>query len=341
MRPLLFGRPLLLLLRSLLVTARATPASAIPARPALAPWCRLVSDRGRILVEHGETVVTFEGQGAGTLLPELLPLLDGKRTVSEVEDAMGRPVATAVGRALSLLAENNLLLEGSCPDTGDPATAAATHAAAVTRRITPSVAREVLVTSTVAVLGSGPTAPEIARQLEGTGVGRVVTLGLEEPHDDDSFVIAAPDRNEVGILGDLNDSLLRREQPWLQVLPHDGRHLVVGPIFLPGVSACRACYGLRRAACSGYEEDFELLESEPTRAPMPLVLTAVASGIACLLAIRWLAVRDPSLPGRFYAFETGPVLRLTHHLVLRVPRCRVCGPAAGRAVPLPWFREAS
>ena len=46
-----------------------------------------------MLVEHGGTVVTFEGGGAATLLPELVPLLDGSRTVDELEEAMGRPVA--------------------------------------------------------------------------------------------------------------------------------------------------------------------------------------------------------------------------------------------------------
>jgi hypothetical protein len=36
---------------------------------------------------------------------------------------------------------------------------------------------------------------------------------------------------------------------------HD-RLVVVGPLFVPGVSACRRCYLLRRAACSGYDDDF-------------------------------------------------------------------------------------
>ena len=59
----------MLLLRPLLVTPPPTAEPQIPERPALAPWCRVVSDRGRLLVEHGETVVTFEGGGAAKLLP--------------------------------------------------------------------------------------------------------------------------------------------------------------------------------------------------------------------------------------------------------------------------------
>ena len=107
------------------------------------------------------------------------------------------------------------------------------------------------------------------------------------------------------------------------------------------VEGYQLAFALRRAACSGYEDDFARVEAEPTRAPLPLALTAIASGIAGLLTLRWVTAADPSLPGRFYALETGAVLRLTSHVVLRAPRCPVCGPATGRAVPLPWFREAS
>jgi bacteriocin biosynthesis cyclodehydratase domain-containing protein len=317
-----------------------TAGPAIPERPALPPWCRLVSDRGRVLVEHGETVVTFEGGGAATLLPELLPLLDGSRTIDELEEAMGRPVAPALGRALALLAQNQLLLDGpQDAHSGDPLAAAATFAAAVTRRVTPQSAREKLLAARVAVLGSGPAAAEVARQLEGMGLGEVDALALDTEPGAGSFPIAVPGRQEIGRLDVLNRLQLERQQAWVQVLPYDGRHLVVGPLFLPHSSACRACYRLRRAACSGYEEDFDLIENEPTRAPVPSSLAAVAAGLAGLLALRWLTVQDPSLPGRFYALEPAPVVRLSHHLALRVPRCVACGPAAGRAVPLPWFSE--
>jgi bacteriocin biosynthesis cyclodehydratase domain-containing protein len=286
--------------------------------------------------------VTLEGRGTTTLLPELLPLVDGTRTVHEIEDTMGLPVAPAVERALALLTEHGLLLEGPpCPQAADPVTAAATFAAAVTRRVAPDVAREALVTSSVAVLGSGPNAVEIARQLEQTGVGSVAALPFGAEHGTGAFVIAAPDGHEVESLDTLNERLFECGLAWLQVLPYDGRHLVVGPLVLPGASACRTCYSLRRGACSGYEDDFDLVETVPLRAPMPYPIVSVAAGVASLLAVRWLTARDASLPGRLYAFEAGPVLRLTHHLVLRVPRCAICGPAAASAVPLPWFREAS
>jgi bacteriocin biosynthesis cyclodehydratase domain-containing protein len=115
---------------------------------------------------------------------------------------------------------------------------------------------------------------------------------------------------------------------------------VIGPLFLPGHTACHACYQLRRGACSNYEADYERVATAPARAPFPLALVAATAGLAATLAIRWLATRDPALPGRFYALETGPVLALSCHNVLRVPRCPACSPA-DRAMPAPWYRETT
>ena len=77
----------------------------IPSRPALAGWCRVVEDGPRLLVEHAGTLVTLEGRAVRALLPSLLPLLDGTRTLDEVTAALGPPVEPAVLRALALLAQ--------------------------------------------------------------------------------------------------------------------------------------------------------------------------------------------------------------------------------------------
>ena len=106
LQPLHDGRPLL---PPLLVT---TSPPSIPARPALAPWCRVVEDDARVLVEHGGTLVTLEGRAAGSLLPALLPLLDGTRTVDDVGAAVGERARPAVDRALELLAHHRLLVDG-------------------------------------------------------------------------------------------------------------------------------------------------------------------------------------------------------------------------------------
>ena len=324
---------------ALLVSA-APPTGEVPDRPALAPWCRLVEDGDRFLAEHGGTLVTFEGRAVTALLPRLLPLLDGSRTVEEIETVLGPPAAPAVARALGLLATNRLLVEGShgTPNEG-PMAAAASFAAAVTRRTTQENALEALEAAQVGVLGTGRAAGEILRQLLSIGIGRVTASPLDADPDG-GFLIAVPGPDELSLLPGFNAGALERGLAWMQVLPFDGRILIVGPVFVPGQTACRECYVLRRAACSGYEEDFDSIERTAPRATSPPPLTALAASLASLLALRWLTAGDPALPGRLYALEVGTVLRLSHDHVLRVPRCPQCG-VPERSIPSPWFEGAA
>ncbi len=87
--------------------------ATLPERPSLSPWCRLVHDRGRYLLEHGGTVVTLEGRAVERLLPHLLPLLDGTRTVDELSAELGPSVKPAIDHALALLEANRLLVDGA------------------------------------------------------------------------------------------------------------------------------------------------------------------------------------------------------------------------------------
>ncbi len=93
------------------MTPNPSLGTSIPARPAVAPWCRLVQDEERVLIEHAGTLVTLEGAAVTTLLPPL-PLLDGTRTTDEAVVALGTAVAPAVENALTLLAENRLPFNG-------------------------------------------------------------------------------------------------------------------------------------------------------------------------------------------------------------------------------------
>jgi bacteriocin biosynthesis cyclodehydratase domain-containing protein len=309
----------------------------VPPHPALAPWCRVVADDGRLLFEHGGSVVTLEGRATKALLPRLIPLLDGTRTTQEICTEVGEPAAPAVEKALALLATHQLLVDGEPAPPGDqPLAAAATFAAAATRATSPRAATRSLAASRVAVAGSGVEAAEVARQLARSGIGSVDPAEPVPAARD--LVVAVPGPGDDLLLDELNRHCLASGQAWLQILPFDGRFLVVGPLFLPGASACRTCYRLRRGACSGYEDDFPLLEKTPVAASAPTSLAAVAGGLAAVLAIRWLTVHDPTLPGSYYALEPVTVVRLSAHRALRVPRCPDCGPPE-RALPSPWFAE--
>ena len=318
------------------MTTGVQATATVPAHPALAPWCRLVEDGRRVLIEHAGTVVTLEGRAATLLLPRLLPLLDGTRTAAQIAEALGPAAGPAVSKALSMLAGERLLVEGpTALGDVDARTATATFAVGVTGRSTQAAAVESLASARVAVLGSSATAREL-RRLHGRSGIRVDALPIDAEPSDVALVVAAPEPTELEELDRLNDHARRCRQPWLQVLPYDGRFAVAGPLFLPDETACRTCWVTRRAACSGYEDDFQLVEALPVRAAATAAVATLGAALAVVLAVRWLATGDPTLPGRFYALETRTILRLRYERLLRVPRCPTCGPAR-QAIPSPWF----
>lgn len=292
-------------------------------------------------MEHGGTVVTLEGRAAGSLLPRLLPLLDGTRTVDDLFAELGPKVAPAIENALVLLDANRLLVDGK-GDEEVPAevAAAAAFAATVTSRTSERAAATAIAESSVSVAGTSASAKAVRRVLDAMGFGPVAALELHDEPRHGSFLVAAPAESELQGLRVVNERALARRTAWLQVLPFDGRVAVVGPLYLPGQSACHRCYVLRRGACSGYEDDFDLIERELPRVASPAALTSVLAGLAALIVLRWVTTTDPTLPGRLYALDLGQVVRLAHEYVLRVPRCPVCGPV-DRAVPSPWFEEST
>src|ERR687886_1970204 len=118
----------------------------IPRRPLPAPWYRLVGDGDRLLLEHGQVVVVLEGAAVRTLLPALLPLLDGTRTVDDLAHRLGPAAREAIDHALETLAAHRLLADG--PEAPPPLRETA-HAVAAAFDVDPSVAAERLEQSTV------------------------------------------------------------------------------------------------------------------------------------------------------------------------------------------------
>ena len=119
-----------------------------------------------MLIEHAGTLVTLEGAAVTALLPRLLPLLDGTRTTDELVVALGPAVAPAVENALTLLAENRLLVDGPSPDVDGHASSAGAYAAALTRSTTPAAAVDALETAPRQPSSARePARRELARQL--------------------------------------------------------------------------------------------------------------------------------------------------------------------------------
>jgi bacteriocin biosynthesis cyclodehydratase domain-containing protein len=325
-----------LLLRLPHLQPLVTVSPQLPELPLLAPWYRLVETTDGLVLEHGQRVLALGGAAARTLLPRLLPLLDGTRTVDEIVAVVGVAAERAVAGALRLLRDNGVLVEGPPPACGDEFAETVSFLAAEGGESPATVAGR-LTDASVGVVGSGLAGTEAARILRRAGVARIGLRRWDAAQPDDLTVVA-PGGPEAAELAAWNDRALATGRPWLLVLPYDGVFAGIGPLFVPGETACHECYRLRRAAAMGIGVLSDALDGEPVRAGGGPALAVAAGATATTHVLRWLAIHDPSLPGVLFALEPRGGLTLSAHAVLRVPRCPVCSGCAREAAPLPWYQ---
>ena len=319
-------------------------ALSAPERPRLKPWFRLAETGETLVLEHGQSAVVFEGRAARRLLPQLLPLLDGSRPVSELAQELGRGSKAGVEHALRVLHEHGLLLDGPGlePSEAPEVVDAVELLASTTPGQQVTSIRTSLADAVVEVVGGGAPAAMLAGLLRASGVGRVTCARWETSAERSPvrLVVVVPSGDEVAEAVRWNRRTVEGGAIWLQVLPFDGRFAAVGPLYVPGETCCFECYRLRRLGTSGYPAEFAALEETRVEAPAGPALNATVAGIAATLVLRWLAHRDHMLPGAFFACE-GAGTALTHHRVYRVPRCPVCSGLGDVAPPLPWYKETT
>ena len=307
----------------------------LPSRPLLRPWYRLARPQGRYALEYGRVAIVLDGAATERLVPALLPLLDGRRTVPEIVERLGPTAEPAILGALEQLAEHRLLTEGP-PDGGETAAFLAS-----TLDLAPAEAAERLRTVRLGVVGDGTLATEIAAALVLEEVRPPDVVGWDGPGDELELVVVAPSPAELPQLEAWNELALARGIRWLQVLPPNGRFAALGPLFVPDETCCRTCFQLRQAASLEYRAELTELEAAPAPFPSPASVTRAVAALAAFLAVRWAVGGDFHLAGAFYALELGFPLSLGLHRVYRVPRCPDCSGLEGVAPPSPWYSDGA
>ena len=310
--------------------------TALPERPLLTPWYRLVGHGDQLTFEYGQSVVVLEGAAVRTLLPKLLPLLDGTRTLDELTMGLGAAVRPAIVGALETLAGHRLLSEGP----GAPSDVReCAEAAAAEFDLPPDVAAARLARATVRVVGNGRVGAEAARLLRLGGIPGVRRGSWRGSGCDLAIVAPAPD--ELDRLPAFNRRALEQSSRWLLLRPYDGRFASVGPLVIPGQTCCYECLLLRRAMNCGYAELLQDVEATPLAVRADAARESMHAAAASHVALRWLIGRDLTLPGVLFTIETNPALRIDEHAVLRVPRCPACSSVEVAAPPLPWHAAAA
>ena len=320
-------------------------SGTLPLQPALKPWYRVLQREDKVLLQYGETLVSFEGRAATRLLPALLPLLDGTRALDEIVEIIGPAVRQAVEQALGLLQEHGLLTEPAPEAVTESETRSAEFLAATDPlgRTTAELVSTIR-GARVAVAGAGPLAAEVASSLRRSGVGGLERMSLSmESAELGGFQLglAVPSGEELPTLSQWNEAALVAGVPWLQVLPFDGLFGAVGPLYVPGETACYECFRIRRASNVDYGREFLALQDVAAPLPAAASVEAIVAGLAATFALRWLAHRDQFLPGTWYALELGLRPALGVHVLYRVPRCPTCSELGKAAQPLPWHKGAA
>ena len=301
------------------LNALADPEGPLPERPLLAPWLRRSEGPdGSLRLDYADEIAVV----GGSAVTALVPLLDGTRTLAEIEAALG-PGAEELVRTL---AAERLVVAG--PAAGDEE---ALREAALSG-VAPTLAARRLAAARIDLVGESRAAAELGRLLP----GRVRRLLWHEPPLGADLAVAAPSGAELPELRGWNERCLAAGTPWLLVLPFNGRFASVGPLFVPGETCCYECFVRRRASALPDSDELLALDLAPAPAPTGQSLAAALAGLAAAAAARWLARADAALPGAFFALELGDGLSLTRHRVLRVPRCAACSPAAETPPLLPW-----
>lgn len=316
-----------------------------PEQPLLAPWTKVAIEPPRVTLQLRDRAVLLEGAAAENLLPPLLPLLDGERTVAELEECFGAAVAPAVRNAIEILAASGLLVDGPSVEAAPSPVArqAELGAAFGLAAGLPAAALAALARRRTGVVGSGACAALIAA-LVAAGGASAERLDVEDAVADDALdlVIAAPGAGERDCLRSLNGALLEETRPWLAVPGCDGARAVVGPIVVPGASCCFECYRRRRAAASGFGDAWEGLDRVDPPV-MPAAAMALVAGLAAQIAlcalVDGIGVAVPA--GVVWAVELVPEVAVSRHVVHRLPRCPACSTAVALPPLLPWRAEGA
>lgn len=306
----------------------------------LKPWFRLHHDGDRLIFHYGDVIISFQGRAATKLIPSLLPVLDGRHTIEEIQAAVEGDLRPAVPAAVGLLEQHGLLIPGENPEADTALARTAVFFSSIGGVGSVTEVQERISAAKFVVMGSSGLASEILRGFRSSGVGVAEASELVRfKNTTADLVIAAPSNSEIAHLREINVQAMERKQPWLQVLPYNGRFGAVGPLFIPRETACYACYLLRRAANVEYPEEYQLLDKAVSQFEQCAPLDMTLAGLAVLGALRWLGAQDPALVGTMMAYHPLGDRAISVHPVLRVPRCSVCYQATNSPPPSPWFDD--
>lgn len=172
--------------------------------------------------------------------------------------------------------------------------------------------------------------------LSSKGIGNFLSFESKLDNEEDifnifktsDFVILCLEFFSPKIFHTINKVGIQTKKPWALVYI-DGSEGMIGPIIIPGETACYNELEIQREACIGFKDEYllykEYLEDERVNVPcaiLPMYLNVI-SNWASILISRFLINKDPTLLEKciFVNFED---LSLDFATIMKLPRCPAC-----------------
>jgi bacteriocin biosynthesis cyclodehydratase domain-containing protein len=190
--------------------------------------------------------------------------------------------------------------------------------------------------ATVAVLGTGALARQIATRIGELEPGRMITDAPDLADDEAvratidgaTLTIAALDAWSPRALHAINHAAVTARTPWMPAF-FDGGEAIVGPACIPGETACYYEYEIQQEASLGLRDEYHLYKealADEGGEPQALILAPfvdIAAGLAVTAALKFLATGRAFTVNRaiHVDLERGSI---DYQDVFRLPRCPAC-----------------
>lgn len=220
------------------------PNLQLPKHPRFADGLVVVPMPDGLLVEGTAERQVFRGRAATTLLPRLLPLMDGTRTTEDLAAALPDVVSEAVVNAVALLYMRGVLIDGAERATLlQPPLAGFLERHIDTTRVNRNVAEAAgrLTSYRVGVAGSADSGGRLVAHLKASGVHAEMLDPSSPALGGLDLLVAVAHEEDRSAWGKLDEDCANQGIPWLRSV-FDGRGAELGPRFARPETCCYGCF---------------------------------------------------------------------------------------------------
>lgn len=195
----------------------------------------------------------------------------------------------------------------------------------------------------IALIGRGEFAREALSVLE--GLGHAIALNPENtPAGKQDLIVAVSDELNHSVFRDINRAAFEASAP--VIYGCIDRHVLrIGPVVIPGETACFECHHHRLRSHVRFLEEFdgrvEGRRLRPGGKPAPWLEARVGAVLLAILVSGFAA--DNLMVGRANEVIELDLINITHerHPLLKLPRCPVCGVGRAEALQTAIYAEVS